>query len=132
MAMAQVLKVETQMTRIRASKIAIKPIGGKGVTYDLRADIREASRNGTTAKLRYQLVVETFPMILRVEMDGVVYMDVGFLTKDQTLDSLGEGILGDLALRIFKDNYQSLYLILDSLGVEGPSPWLTRDVHFVK
>jgi hypothetical protein len=130
--MAQMLNAETQLTRIRASKIAIKPLNGQKVTYDLLTDIKEVSRNGSRAKLRYQLVVQTFPMVLRVEMDGVVWMDVSFLGQDQTLDDLGEGMLSDLALRIFEDNYPSMYLILDSLGLDGPSPWLTKEVHFAK
>jgi hypothetical protein len=127
--MALTLNVETQLTRIRASKIAIRPTDGQKVSFDLHADIRETSRSGTYAKLRYLLAVETFPLVMRAEMEGVAHMDVSFLATDETLESLGRGIVGDLALKIFRDNYESLYLLLDSLGIQGPSPWLVRDVH---
>ena len=125
------MQAETEMTKIRASKIAIRPVGGQRLSYDLSADIKEVSRDGAKAKLRYLLVVETYPMVMRVEMEGVVRMDVGFLGSDQTLEGIGEAMIGDLAMKIFKDNYESMYNVLDTLGLEGPSPWLTREVHLV-
>ena len=127
--LGQMLKVDAQMTKLRTSMVAIKPAEGAKVSYDLQADIRAVARDGPSIKLRYSIGIETFPLVYRAEMGGVAMANAEMLAKDENIEDLGEAVLGDIALQIYRQNYESLYLALSSLGLDAPSPWLVREVH---
>ncbi len=126
------MKVDAHLTKLRTSLVAIKPPGGTKLSYDLQADIKAISRNGATMKLRYSIGIETFPAIYRAEMSGFAVANVEMLAKDESIEDLGEAALGDVALQIYKQNYEPLYLVLSSQGLDAPSPWLVQDVHLVR
>lgn len=44
------------------------------------------------------------------------------------LHALGSEIDNDMAVAIFKENYESIYLLHQALGLEAPSPWITQEV----
>jgi hypothetical protein len=123
------LKVDAQLTRLRASLVAIKPPEGTKMSFDLQVDIKQVSRNGPKLKLRYSIGIETFPLIYRAEIGGFALADAEMLAKDENLEDLGEGVLGDIALQIYRQNFESVYLTLSSLGLDAPPPWLVKDVH---
>jgi hypothetical protein len=102
------------------------------MSYDLQADVKQVSRKGPTIKLRYTIGIETYPMIFRAEIGGVAYANAEMLAKDENLEDLGEGVLGDIALQIYRQNFESLYLALTTLGIAAPSPWLVKDVQLVQ
>ena len=127
--LAQMVKVNAQLTKLRASIIAIKPPEGTKVSYDLNVDIKQVGRKGPELKLRYAIGIETFPAICRAEIAGFAVFNAEMLAQDENLEDLGEGVLGDIALNIFRQNFESLYLALTTMGMDSPSPWLVKEVH---
>lgn len=127
--MAQALKVESHLTRLKTSVVAIKPAAGVKASYDLQADIKAVSRRGARLKLRFTIGIDTFPLVYRAELGGFAYANLDMLAVDEGLEALGEGVLSDVILQIFRDHYESLYLALSTQDMEAPSPWLVRDVH---
>lgn len=126
------LKVEAHTTKLRASLVAIKPPEGAKVSFDLQADVKTVLRDPTKLKLRYTIGIDTFPLIYRAEIGGFAFANAEMLAKDESLEDLGEGVLSDIAVQIFRDSYEGLYLVLSTIGLEAPSPWLVRDVHLVQ
>lgn len=124
-------KVKAHLTKLRASVIAIKPPEGTKVSYDLNVDIKQASRKGPELKLRYAIGIETFPAICRAEIAGWATLNAETLAKEENLEDLGESVLGDVALEIYRQNFEPLYLTLTTMGMDSPSPWLVKDVHLV-
>lgn len=90
------------------------------------------SRNGARVKLRFVIGIETFPLIYRAEMGGFAFANLEMLAMDEGIEELGEGVLSDIILQIFRTNYEPLYLALSTSGVEAPSPWLVRDVQLTR
>jgi len=129
--LAQMLKVESQLTKLRTSLVAIKPPQGSKLSFNLQADIKAVSRDGPELKLRYSIGIETFPLIYRAEIEGTALAKAEILAKDESIEDLGEAVLGDIALQIYRQNYEPLYLALSTQGLEAPSPWLVKDVHLV-
>ncbi len=123
------LKVEAHLTRLRTSFIAIRPPEGTKMSFDLQADVKPVSRDDSRLKLRYTIGVETFPAIYRAEIGGFAIANAEMLARDQNLEDLGEAVLSDIVLQIFRQNYESLYLTLATQGLDAPSPWLVKDVH---
>jgi hypothetical protein len=130
--LARMLSVNAQLTKLRTSVIAIKPPEGTKMNYDLNVDIKQVSRTGPRLKLRYALEIDTFPAICRAEIAGFAWLNAETLAKDESLEDLGEGVLGEVALDIYRQNFEALYLALASVGMDSPSPWLVKDVHLVK
>ena len=129
--LAQMIKVKAHLTKLRASVIAIKPPEGTKVSYDLNVDIKQAGRKGPELKLRYDIGIDTFPAICRAEIAGFAMVNAEMLAKDESLEDLGEGVVGDIALDIYRQNFDSLYLALSTMGMDSPSPWLVKEVHLV-
>jgi len=130
--LAQMLKVDSQLTRLRTSLVAIRPANGLNVHYDLQAEIKTVARDATRLKLSYNIGIETFPLIYRAELSGTAVANAEILARDESLEDLGGAVLSDIALQIFMQNYEPLYLALTSQGLEAPSPWLVKDVHLAR
>ncbi|MDG7007188.1 MAG: hypothetical protein JRN06_02955 [Nitrososphaerota archaeon] len=129
--LAQMVKVQARLTKLRASVIAIKPPEGTRISYDLNVDIKQAGRKGAEVKLRYNIGIETFPAICRAEIAGTAVVNAEMLAQDENLEDLGEGVLGDIAVDIYRQNFEALYLALAAMGMDSPSPWLVKEAHLV-
>ncbi|MDG6962544.1 MAG: hypothetical protein JRN48_01735, partial [Nitrososphaerota archaeon] len=105
--LSQKLQVEAHLTKLRTSLVAIKPPQGAKYTFDLQADIKTVSRDGAKIKLRYAIDIETFPLIYRVQIGGFATASVDMLAKDENLEDLGEAVLSDVALQIYRSNYEA-------------------------
>jgi hypothetical protein len=127
--LARMLKVESQLTKLRTNLVAIRPPDGTKISYDLQADIKAVSRDGTRIKIRFAINIDTFPLIYRAEIGGFALANAEMLAKEESIEDLGEEVLGDIALQIFRQNFEALYLTLATQGLDAPSPWLVRDVH---
>ena len=128
---AKMLKVKAHLTKLRASIIAIKPPAGTKVSYDLNVDIKQAGRKGPDLKIRYSIGIDTFPAVCRAEIGGFAQVRAEMLAEDENLEDLGEGVLGDIALDIYRQNFEPLYLALSTMGMDSPSPWLVKEVRLV-
>jgi hypothetical protein len=126
------LKVDAHLTRLRTSLVAIRPPEDTKVSFDLHADIKTVSRDGTRLKLRYTIDIQTFPLIYRAEMGGFAAVDAEMLAKDENLEDLGEAVLSDVAIQIYRSQFEALYLTLATQGLEAPSPWLVKDVQLAR
>ena len=125
------LKVKAHLTKLRVSVIAIKPPEGTKISYDLNVDIKQAGRKGPEVKLRYSIGIDTFPAICRAEIAGSAVVNAEMLAQDENLEDLGEGVLGDIAVDIYRQNFEPLYLALATMGMDSPSPWLVKEVRLV-
>lgn len=129
--LAQTLGIDSQLTKLRTTLVAIKPPEDTKATFDLQADVKTISRDATRLKLRFVIGIETFPLIYRVEMGGFAHANAEMLATDESLEDLGEAVLSDIILQVYRAHYEELYLTLSTLGLEAPSPWLVKDVHLV-
>jgi len=126
------INVENLLTKIRVSRLSLNPLDGRSPSFDLSADFREISRAGGKVKLRYSLTVDTFPLVERAGVEGFAIVDESLIVpKDQSGETDG-AVLDELAVAIFRSDYESLYLLFDTLRVASPSPWLVREVRLVK
>ncbi len=126
------MNVETHLTKIRLSRIAMNPIDGKKVNFGLDADFREISRGAGKVKLRFAITVDTFPLVQRALMEGFALMEEKLLQPEGNSDGADGVNLNELALAIFRQDYESLYLLFDTLELPPPSPWMLREVRLVK
>lgn len=101
------------------------------VSFDLGADIKEVETAKGRLRLRYTLYIDANPAVERAELHGEVIITSPSITPVTDLQSLGEEKISEIAMLIYRKNFETLYLSFESAGLVAPSPWLIEDVHFV-
>ena len=101
------------------------------VSFDLGADIKEVETAKGRLRLRYTLYVDANPAVERAELQGEVIITSPSITAVTDLQSLGEEKISEIAMLIYRRNFETLYLAFQSAALVAPSPWLIEDVHLV-
>jgi len=120
------------LRRIKVSKLSLGHNSKiPKVSFDLGADIKEIETTKGRLRLKYTLFVDANPAVERAELEGEVIITSTAITPVTDLQTLGEDIVSELATIIYRRNFETLYLAMDSVGLYAPSPWLIDDVHLV-
>ena len=101
------------------------------VAFDLGADIKEIETTKGRLRLKYTLYIDASPAVERAELRGDVTITSPAISAVTDLQALGEDKISDIALQIYRRNFEVLYLTLESAGLVAPSPWLIKDVRLV-
>jgi hypothetical protein len=101
------------------------------VAFDLGADIKEIETTKGRLRLRYSLYVDASPAVERAELRGEVTITSPTISSVTDLQALGEDKISEIALQIYRRNFEVLYLTLETAGLVAPSPWLIKDVRLV-
>src|SRR5438309_631030 len=101
------------------------------VAFDLGADIKEIETTKGRLRLKYTLYVDANPAVERAEIRGDVTITSPAISAVTDLQALGEDKISQIALQIYRRNFEVLYLMLESAGLVAPSPWLIQDVRLV-
>lgn len=122
--------VESSNTRVRCSRLTSDPGNSGEVRFSMNTSFREKSVSGSKMTLVYTIVIETYPLVERAELGGDVTVELPAIGNAPQV--LTQSLLTELAIQLYRKNYDTLYLIFESLGLRPPSPWMIRDVHFVR
>lgn len=101
------------------------------IAFDLGADIKEIETTKGRLRLKYTLFVDASPAVERAELSGEVTITSAAISPVTDLQALGEEKISEIAMQIYRKNFEILYLTLESAGLTAPSPWLVQDVHLV-
>lgn len=101
------------------------------VAFDLGADIKEIETTKGRLRLKYTLYIDASPAVERAELRGDVTITSPAISSVTDLQALGEDKISEIALQIYRRNFEVLYLALESAGLVAPSPWLIQDVRLV-
>ncbi|TLX97252.1 MAG: hypothetical protein E6K96_03820 [Thaumarchaeota archaeon] len=126
----EAISVKSSINRVRVSKLALGDDAAPRATFDLAAEMSEIGVVDGRLRVRYLLALETYPSVQRAEIEGVATISGERFAsvRDQVIE---EGRITKIALLIYRNDFQVLYLLLKSMGLEAPSPWLVRDVHLI-
>lgn len=121
---------------VALSKIRVARVTNRGekfprASFGLAADLKEVGRAGDTLKLRFDIAVETNPLIQRAEIEGSVDVKIDQKLLAATGGQLGEDFASELALQLYTMNFDMVYALFDTLSLDSPSPWLLKDVRLV-
>lgn len=124
-------QVESTIDKVRVARLALGYGKVPRPTFDLGADLKELSREGNKLKVKYTLYLDTFPAVQRVELQGVATIRSPMINSQADDVDVGERLLSDVALEIFRNHYDTIYLLFDSMRLPFPSPWVVKNVHLV-
>ena len=120
------------LNKIKVSRMTLGHTGKlPKIAFDLGADIKEIETTKGRLRLKYTLFVDANPAVERAELQGEVTITSAGISPVTDLQALGEEKVSEIAMKIYRSNFEILYLTLESAGLTAPSPWLTQDVHLV-
>ncbi len=124
-------RVESTIDKVKVARLALGITKVPKPNFDLGAELKEVSREGSTLTVEYVLYLESFPSVLRVEIQGVAKVRSPRINTNAYEDAVSEDLLSDVALEIFRNHYSTIYLLFDSMRLPFPSPWVVKNVHLV-
>ena len=128
--MTEAISVKSTINRVRIARLAIGDEVAPKATFDLAAEMNEIGVVDGRLRVRYLIALETYPSVQRAEIEGVATISGERFAsvRDQVIE---EGRITKIAVLIYRNDFQLLYLLLKSMGLEAPSPFLVRDVHLL-
>lgn len=122
-------QVESTIDKVRVARLALGYGKVPRPNFDLGADLKELSREGSKLNLKYTLYLDTFPAVQRVELQGMATIRSPLINSQTDEVDVSERLLSDIALEIFRNHYDTIYLLFDSMRLPFPSPWVVKNVH---
>jgi hypothetical protein len=120
------------LSKIKVSRLTLgHTLNVPKVSFDLGADIKEVETSKGRLLLKYTLFVDASPAVERAELQGEVVITSPAISSVTDLQALGEDKISEVAMQIYRKNFETLFLTFESAGLQAPSPWLIQDVHLV-
>jgi hypothetical protein len=127
------LGVRTFSVDSRIDSISVaRPVGeakaSVGRPFDFEVDLSECGRTEETLRFRYSFSFGrlTSGQVCKIRGEAVVRFSQ--LNPGRGFNNLGGDLTNEIAVEIFRRNYESVYLLHGALAMEAPSPWITQDV----
>jgi len=97
-------------------------------SFDFDVDLSESARTEDHLSVRYSLTFgrPSSGQVCKVSGKAVVCFS-GF-NPSRDFNALGDDITNEMAVEIFRKNYEAVYLLHDALAMDAPSPWITQGV----
>jgi len=117
------------------NKISISGPKGRGTVvpgFDFDVDLSEVSRSKDALEVEYCFRFGSRSQGNACEIGGKAKLRIVSAGGDSDMQSLGPEVTNEIVVGIFRRNYESVYLLHRSLGVEAPSPWITQDVSLAR
>ncbi|MCS4540356.1 MAG: hypothetical protein HYU03_06685 [Thaumarchaeota archaeon] len=124
-------QVESTIDKVRVARLALGHGKVPRPSFDLGADLKELSREGNKLTVKYTLYLDTFPAVQRVELQGVATIRSPLISSQTNDVDVSETLLSEVALEIFRNHYDMIYLLFDSMRLPFPSPWVVKNIHLV-
>ncbi len=124
----RIVSVESRIDSISLSKAErdIRLIESRPFDFDV--DMSELSRSQDRLSVRYCFTFGR-PASGRVcKVSGTAVVRFSQFNPTSDFHTLGDDITNEMAVEIFRKNYESVYLLHDALAMDAPSPWVTHDV----
>jgi hypothetical protein len=131
----QALAPKVVLMESSVSKISIS--GSKGrmpqaAGFDFDVDLSEVSRNKDVLEVEYCFRFGSKSGGNACEIGGRAKLRIASASGDSDMQSLGPEVTNEIVVGIFRRNYESVYLLHRSLGIDAPSPWITQDVSLAR
>ncbi len=123
-----IVSVESRIDSISLSKTERDTHSTESRPFDFDVDMSELSRSQDGISVRYSFTFGR-PASGRVcKVSGVALVRFSQFNPASDFQTLGSYATSEMAVEIFRRNYEFVYLLHDAVAMDAPSPWVTQDV----
>jgi len=124
----RIASVESRIVSISLTKVEREARGLESKPFDFDVDLSESARTEDTLSVRYSYTFGRPPSGQVCKVSGTALVRFSQFNPTSDFHTLGNDITSEMAVEIFRKNYENVYLLLDALSMDAPSPWITQDV----
>jgi len=96
--------------------------------FDFDVDLSESARTEDTLSVRYSYTFGRPATGQVCKVNGTALVRFSQFNPADDFHTLGNDITSEMAVEIFRKNYETVYLLLEALSMDAPTPWITREV----
>ena len=123
----QIVSVDSTIQGISVSTSGRDGRGQIGIPFDFEVGLDESLRTKDSLKVKYAFSFSKPSSGQVCKINGTAMVRFSQFNPND-FQTLGDDVTNEIAVDIFRENYQSVYLLLDTLKMEAPSPWITQEV----
>jgi hypothetical protein len=96
--------------------------------FEFDADLSETGRTEDSLSVHYAFTFGRPSCGQVCKMSGRAVVRFSEFNPGSDFHTLGNDVTNEMAVEIFRKNYEAAYLLHDALSIDAPSPWITRGV----
>lgn len=124
----RIVSVDSRIDNITLVKMDGRAEGFKAGQFDFDVDLIESNRTEDSLTISYSFGFGRPSSGQFCKVGGKAVLRFSQFNPKADFHTLGNDITKEMALEIFRKNYETIYLLHDALAIEAPSPWITQDV----
>jgi hypothetical protein len=122
----RIVSVESRIDSISLSKGDARGLISDQFDFDVELD--ESTRTHDGLSIRYSFAFGMRSSGSTCKVSGKAVLRFSQFNPGADFHTLGNDISNEMAVEIFRKNYESMYLLHIALGMDAPSPWITQEV----
>jgi hypothetical protein len=124
-------RIVSVVTRIDGISIStagrVSRASGDG-PFDFDVDLSESGRSQDSLSVNYAFTFGRPSCGQVCKINGKAVVRFSQFNPGKDFHTLGNEITSEMAVEIFRKNYEAMYLLHDALSMDAPSPWITNGV----
>lgn len=122
-----IASVESRVDNISLSLSGGARAHGTG-PFEFDVELSESGRTLDTLSFRYSYTIgrPSCGQVCKISGKAVVRLSQFNVGRD--FQTLGDEMTNHMVVEIFRQNYETAYLLHRSMSMDPPSPWITQDV----
>ncbi len=123
----QILSVESRIDNIFPSNTGMCPRGSLAGPFDFDVNLTERGRTGDSMRVGFSFSFGRPSTGQVCKFNGEAIVNFSRFNPERGFQYLGDDLTNEMAVEIFRKNYESIFLLHESLSMDAPSPWTTKD-----
>jgi hypothetical protein len=123
----RIVSVESRIEGISLSAAGGSRHASGTRAFDFDVSLSESARTEDTLSVRY-LFTFGKPSGQACKVRGTALVRFSQFNPSRDFHTLGNDITNEMAVEIFRKNYEAVYLLHEALAMDAPSPWITQEV----
>jgi hypothetical protein len=124
----RIVSIESRVDNISLSATEGRKRVSESRPFDFDVDLSEEARTQDRLSVRYSFTFGKHSSGQVCRVSGKAAVRFSQFNPSRDFHALGDDITNEMAVEIFRKNYEAVYLLHESLGVDAPSPWITQEV----
>jgi hypothetical protein len=124
----RIVSVESRIDSVSLSAAERHRHGSESRPFDFDVAISESARAEDRLSVRYSYTFGRPSSGQVCRVSGTAAVRFSQFDPSRDFHTLGDDITNEMAVEIFRKNYEAVYLLHEALGMDAPSPWITQEV----
>jgi hypothetical protein len=124
----QIVSVDSRIDRVSISTAGKDCRASGDRPFEFDVDLSETGRTEDSLSVRYAFTFGKPSSGQVCKISGRAVVGFSQFNPGRDFHTLGNDITNEMAVEIFRKNYEAAYLLHDALLIDAPSPWITQGV----